>query len=74
MKSSKDNSNIQKGERTNFENYRGVSLLNTAYKVYAKIVTKRLANIIENIILEERSGFRRGISCTHNILIITVDW
>jgi hypothetical protein len=41
---------FKKGNRRDFNNYRGISLLNVAYKVYAKIITRRL-NIINEYIL-----------------------
>jgi len=31
-----------KGDKAMYENYRGISLLNSAYKVFAKILLKRL--------------------------------
>ena len=34
----------------------------TAYKIYAKILNDRLKNIMENIIGEEQTGFRKGRS------------
>ena len=44
-------------------NYRGISLLNTGYKIYSKIIAKRLTAIAEVLLLEEQSGFRKGRSC-----------
>ena len=55
---------FKKGDMSKAENYRGISLLNTCYKIYAKIIMKRLNDIAEEKILEYQNGFRRGRSCT----------
>lgn len=60
----------KKGDRTNPENYRGISLLNTAYKIYARVLGNRLKTIADAIMLEEQSGFRKGRSCTDNIFSV----
>ena len=52
-----------KGDRNNADNYRGISLLNTGYKIYSKIIAKRLTAIAEVLLLEEQNGFRKGRSC-----------
>ena len=53
----------KKGDRNNPDNYRGISLLNTGYKIYSKIIAKRLTVIAEVLLLEEQNGFRKGRSC-----------
>ena len=53
----------KKGDRNNPDNYRGISLLNTGYKIYSKIIAKRLTAIAEVLLLEEQNGFRKGRSC-----------
>ena len=58
---------FKKGQRNNCDNYRGISLLNTGYKIYSRLLTKRLKEIIEVILSEEQSGFRNGRSCIDNI-------
>lgn len=40
-------------------NYRGITLLNATYKVYAKIITRRL-NTINVHMLSEQCGFHNG--------------
>jgi hypothetical protein len=52
--------NIYKGK----ENYRGINLLNTCYKIFSKILDGKLKNITEDFLLECQNGFREGRSCT----------
>jgi len=49
-------------------NYRG--LLNSGYKIYAKIITQCFKTISEAILLEEQNGFRIGRSCIDNVFTI----
>jgi len=44
------------------DNYRGISLLNTGYKIYSNIIAKRLTAIAQTLLLEEQNGFRKGRS------------
>ena len=53
----------KKETRNNPNNYRGISLLNTGYEIYLKIIAKRLTTIAEVLLLEEQNGFRKGRSC-----------
>jgi len=52
-----------KRDRNNPDTYRGISLLNTGYKIYLKIIAMRLTAIAEVLLLEEQNGFRKGRSC-----------
>jgi hypothetical protein len=61
----------KKGDRKNCDNYRDISLLNTGYKIYAKIITQRLMTIAEVIILEEQNGFRKYRKCMDCIFSIS---
>jgi hypothetical protein len=50
----------KKGDIKNHENYRGIGLLNTGYKIYASIIKNKLTKFYENLIGEEQNGFRKG--------------
>jgi len=51
-------------------NYGGISLLNSGYKIYTKIITQHFKTISEAILLEEHNGFRIGRSCIDNVFTI----
>jgi hypothetical protein len=44
--------------RRKCKNYRRISLLNTIYKIYARIGNKRLRTISEALLEEQQNGFR----------------
>jgi hypothetical protein len=48
-------------------NYRGISLIPTAYKVFSKIISNRLEPFMENHLHQYQAGFRRGMSTTDQI-------
>ena len=49
---------FKKGNRHECRNYRGINLMNSAYKIHAKFLTKRINIINEALLKEEQSGFR----------------
>ena len=53
-----DNCDIEKGDRSECDNYRGISLTLNAGEVLAKILLKILHAVVEVIISEIESGFR----------------
>ena len=59
---------FKKGERGNSENYRGINLLSTYFKLTTAIIDKKLTNIVT--IEDEQQGFRCGRSCTDTIFVI----
>lgn len=61
---------FKKGNRHECTSYRGICLLSIAYKIYAKIITRRLNVINEHILREEQCGFRKGRSCSDAIFTI----
>jgi sorting nexin-29 len=53
---------LKKGDPMQCANYRGITLLNTTYKVFSKIVYARLLHYAENIIGKYQSGLSIGKS------------
>jgi hypothetical protein len=45
-------------DRNNKDIYKRISLLNTGYKIYSKIIAKGLNVIADVLLLEEENGFR----------------
>jgi hypothetical protein len=60
----------RKGNREHCKNYRGMNLLYAEYKLYAKIISRRISVISEPLLSEEQNGFRRGRSCMESIFTI----
>jgi hypothetical protein len=58
---------LKKGDKTVCNNYRGISLLCTTYKVMARILAKRLEPYAVEIIGEYQCGFRRNRATTDQI-------
>lgn len=60
---------FKKGDANQPDNYRGISLINTACKCYTSILNKRLYSWLEEseIILENQAGFRRNYSTSDQI-------
>ncbi|MFP3037177.1 MAG: endonuclease/exonuclease/phosphatase family protein, partial [Candidatus Karelsulcia muelleri] len=52
----------KKGDRTDTNNYRGISLLPVTYKILSKALQSRIENQIEQQLGEYQGGFRRGRS------------
>lgn len=51
---------LKKGDCTNMENYRPISLLSILYKLLTKIITNRLSQRLDFYQPIEQAGFRRG--------------
>ena len=60
----------QKGDRAEFGNSRGISLLSVAVKVMAKIMlTRLLVHVVDLVLPESQCGFRRGRSTIDMIFV-----
>jgi hypothetical protein len=56
-----------KGDKTDCSNYRGISLLSTAYKLLSNILLARLTPYVNEIIGDHQCCFRRNRSTTDQI-------
>ena len=57
----------KRGNLTECDNWRGISLLDVAGKLFARIIQERLQVIAERILPDSQCGFRRGRGCTDMI-------
>jgi len=60
----------KKGDIMECSNYRGVSLLNTAYKILSNILFARISQFAENIIGNYQCGFQKNRSTTNQIFML----
>jgi hypothetical protein len=60
----------KKGDKTDCNNYRGISLLSTSYKIMSNILLSRLSPYIYEIIGDYQCGFRSNRSTTDQIFCI----
>jgi hypothetical protein len=60
----------KKGDKNDCNNYRGISLLSTSYKILSNILLSRLGPYIDEIIGDHQCGFRRNRSTTDQIFCI----
>ena len=61
---------LKKGNLQLKTNYRGISLMSIAAKVYNKAILNRILLIVDQILRRNQAGFRKGRSCTQQIHII----
>ena len=57
----------KKGDQMNCANYRGITLLNTTYKIFSKILYNRLLPYVEKVVENYQTGFRQGKSTIDQI-------
>ena len=63
---------VKRGAGKRVEDYRGVTLTQTAYKVYASVLAERLREEVEGkkLLPPSQAGFRRGRGCIDNIHVL----
>jgi len=52
----------KKGDKENIANYRPITVLNTDYKIFTKILSERLADVAPDLIHTDQAGFVKGRS------------
>jgi hypothetical protein len=60
----------RKGDKTDCNTYRGISLLSTAYKILSNILLARLTTYVSEIIWDNQCGFLRNRSTMGQIFYI----
>jgi sorting nexin-29 len=60
----------KKGDRMQCKNYRPITLMNVAYKIFTTILSNRLSQIMESKLGEYQAGFRPNRSTVDNIFIL----
>ena len=53
----------KKGDLTQCDNWRGISLLDVVGKLFAKVIQKRLQRVVEDALPDSQCGFRSGRGC-----------
>ena len=59
----------KKGNFQLCDKWRGISLLNTVGKIFARIIQERLQVIAEHTLPESQCGFRKGRGCVDMIFV-----
>ena len=60
----------KKGNLEQMTNYRGISLMSIAAKVYNRVLLNRIRNPIDQLLRKNQAGFRIGRSCIQQIHIL----
>lgn len=65
---------IKKGKGDIVEEYRGITLTPSAYKVYATVLAKKIREKVERggIIPQNQAGFRRGMGTMDNVFMCLI--
>jgi hypothetical protein len=59
---------FKSGDRTKIENYRGIAILSVIPKLFEKIISDQLYKFLDERIVQQQHGFRKGKSTTTNLV------
>ena len=59
-----------KGESNDCKNYRGITLLSVAGKIYARVLVDRVRRVTWGLIDDEQVSFRAGRGCVYQIFTL----
>ena len=59
----------KEGDLHDYDNWRGISLLDIAGKVFARILQERLQKVVEDTLLESQHCLRKGRGCADIIFV-----
>ena len=60
----------KKGDLSDCNNWRGITLLSLTGKIMSKIIHRRLSNALDGKLRTEQAGFRAGRSCSDHIFTL----
>ena len=60
----------KKGDLSNCNNCRGITLLSLTSKIMSRIIHRRLSNALDETLRTEQAGFRKGRSCSDHIFTL----
>ena len=61
---------FKKGNRKLLDNWRPISLLNTDYKIIARVLSQRLQKVIYKIVSTDQTGYIKGRSASDNLRLV----
>jgi hypothetical protein len=64
----------KKGDKTDCNNYRGISLLSTSYNILFYILFSKLSSYVDEIVGDHQHGFRRNRSTTDQMFAFVRYW
>jgi len=61
---------FKKGDPRLVSNYRPITLLDTIYKIYTRMVANKLSRAVDHLLRRSQYGFRRNRSTTHAVHVL----